>query len=204
MDMEKTIERAELDYGLDDIAATVRGCRSYRRFDDGDPIPRELMLALVDLARQTASAGNLQPLRYRLVSDASVRDGVFERLGWAGYLATWDGPELAERPTGYIVVCAADKVTPLTWVDAGIASQTILLSATEAGFGGCILRNFKPDLAEFLSLDGVEPLVVIALGTPVEKCVLEPLDGSPDGIKYWRDDQGVHHVPKRSLEEVLV
>jgi hypothetical protein len=27
----------------------------------------------------------------------------------------------------------------------------------------------------------------------------------PDGdVRYWRDDQGVFHVPKRSLDELIV
>ena len=125
---------------------------------------------------------------------------------WAGYLADWDGPEVGERPTGYIVVCCAGKVAPLTWVDAGIAAQTILLGASEAGFGGCIVRNFSDRLPEVLGIDPAvdEPLLVIALGAPRETCVLEPLGDAPDGIRYWRDADGVHHVPKRSLEDVLI
>ncbi len=206
MDREKVISRVELDYGLDDLAATVRRNRSYRRFDEGDPIGWDLMVCLVDLARQTASAANLQPLRYRVVADATVRDEVFGCLGWAGYLADWDGPEVGERPTGYIVVCCAGKVAPLTWVDAGIAAQTVLLGAVEAGFGGCIVRNFSDRLPEVLGVDPAvdEPLLVIALGAPRETCVIEPLGEAPDGIRYWRDADGVHHVPKRPLEDVLI
>lgn len=206
MDREKVISRVELDYGLDDFAATVRRNRSYRRFDEGDPIGRDLMVCLVDLARQTASAANLQPLRYRVVADATVRDEVFDCLGWAGYLPDWDGPEAGERPTGYIVMCCAGKVAPLTWVDAGIAAQTILLGVCEAGFGGCIVRNFSDRLPEVLGIDPAvdEPLLAIALGAPRETCVLEPLADAPDGIRYWRDADGVHHVPKRPLEDVLI
>ena len=95
-----------------------------------------------------------------------------------------------------------------TSVDEGIAAQTILLAATQAGYGGCMLHAFnKAKVSEALGLEavGVAPLMVIALGRPAEEVRLEPLDASPNGsTNYWRDEASVHHVPKRSLEDVLV
>jgi len=41
------------------------------------------------------------------------------------------------------------------------------------------------------------------LGKPKEKIVIEPMT-SAGNIKYWRDEQGVHHVPKRSLDEIII
>lgn len=198
--------QAENDFELGDFARTVRACRSYRRFDEGDPIPEALLLELVDLARVTASGANRMPLRFKPVSATAERESVFAQLKWAGALPEWDGPEPGERPTGYIVICDAGHGAT-TAVDEGIAAQTILLAAVEAGFGGCMLHAFnKANVAEALRLDeGVAPLMVIALGRPVEKVVLEPLSASPDGsTNYWRDETHVHHVPKRSLEDVLL
>lgn len=206
-EIDELARLAEEDFDLGDFARTVRACRSYRRFDEGDPIPGTLLAELASLARLTASGANRMPLRFRLVSSANERDMVFSQLKWAGALKDWDGPEEGERPTGYIVICDAGHGA-MTSVDEGIAAQTIMLAAVEAGFGGCMLHAFnKAGVSQALGLggEGVEPLMVLALGRPAEKVVLEPLSASPDGsTNYWRDAKGVHHVPKRSLEDVLI
>lgn len=191
---------------MTDFSELVRRCRSYRRFDEAAPIPRETLVHLVDLARQTASGANRQPLRYRVATDSGERDAVFAQLKWAGALPDWNGPEPGERPTGYIVVCDAGGGAT-TAVDEGIAAQTILLGAVDAGFGGCMLHAFnKAGVVRALELPGgVRPLMVIALGKPAETVRLEPLSASPDGATtYWRDAADVHHVPKRPLEDVLL
>lgn len=206
-EIDELARLAEEDFDLGDFARTVRACRSYRRFDEGDPIPGTLLVELANLARLTASGANRMPLRFRLVSSASERDMVFSQLKWAGALKDWDGPEEGERPTGYIVICDVGHGAT-TSVDEGIAAQTIMLAAVEAGFGGCMLHAFnKAGVSQALGLEGegVEPLMVLALGRPAEKVVLEPLSASPDGsTNYWRDAESVHHVPKRSLEDVLI
>jgi nitroreductase len=89
--------------------------------------------------------------------------------------------------------------------DHGIAAQSILLGGTEMGLGGCIIGSIKKDkLRKDLKIPPqYKILLVIALGVPVENVVIEPL--GPDGdIRYWRDDDGTHHVPKRSLDEIII
>ena len=122
-EIDELARLAEEDFDLGDFARTVRACRSYRRFDEGDPIPRTLLVELANLARLTASGANRMPLRFRLVSSANERDMVFSQLKWAGALKDWDGPEEGERPTGYIVVCDAGHGAT-TSVDEGITAQT--------------------------------------------------------------------------------
>lgn len=213
-DVENAAAAAEREFGLGTLAATVRRCRSYRRFDESDPIPRDLLVELVNVARDVASGGNRQPLRYRVVSEASERDAVFAQLKWAGALPEWDGPVAGERPTGYIVVADAGAGAT-TSVDEGIAAQTILLAAVQAGYGGCMLHAFNHGaVSEALGFEAearergfaqLKPLMVIALGRPAEDVRLVPLSESPDGsTNYWRDEATVHYVPKRSLEDVLL
>ncbi len=179
--------------------------RSYRRFYQNEVISREKLLELVDLARQSASLGNQQPLKYILSCEPQKNTIIFQFLGWAAYLKDWGGPSEGERPSAYIIVLGDKNINPSINCDHGIAAQSILLGAVEKGLGGCILASVKRDpLRQELHIDPqYEILLVIALGKPKETVVLEPL--GPDGnIRYWRDDKGVHHVPKRSLDEIIV
>ncbi len=182
----------------------VKKNRSYRRFAQDVPVTRETLEQLVNLARLSASAANKQPLKYLLCWEAEKNALVFETLAWAAYLKDWGGPQEGERPAAYIVVLHDTEISsPLVHVDAGIACQSILLGATEAGLGGCILASVKRDkLRENLHIPArYEILLVIALGKPAETVVIET---AGDDIKYWRDEQDVHHVPKRPLEEIII
>ena len=179
--------------------------RSYRRFDQTCRIPSETLRGLIDLARLTPSSRNAQPLKYILVSSPDACEKVFPQLSWAGYLKDWPGPVEGERPTAYVIVLGDSKVANNFSIDPGISAQTLLLGAVELGLGGCILASVKRD--EVRSLLEIpqqyEILYVIALGKPLEKVAIEPI-GADGDIKYWRDEQQVHHVPKRSLEEVVI
>ncbi len=187
------------------IHELVMGNRSYRRFDGSIRVKIETLKDLIDLARKVASAGNLQPLKYILSTDEEKNREIFSCLAWAAYLPKWKGPEPEERPTAYIVVMGDKTITDNFRCDHGIAAQTILLGAREQGLGGCIFAaiNHKK-LRSYLSISPHhEVLLVIALGKPVEQVVLESVE--EDGnIRYWRDENGVHHVPKRNLEEIIV
>ena len=178
--------------------------RSYRRFRQIYPVTPELMTQWVDNARVTASAGNKQPLRYRIVTDKDQCAQIFETLTWAAALPDWDGPEEGQRPTGYIIM-ATDSETfkgELWRFDAGIAAQAIMLSSTEEGFGGCIMLSFKRgELKKILSMpEDLEPVLVLALGRPIEDIRL--VDAVQGDTTYYRDEQQVHYVPKRKLEDI--
>ena len=182
--------------------------RSYRRFDESDRIMRDVLVDLVDTARMAASAANKQPQKYAIVNHPAACERMFSTCAWAAKLTDWEGPQPGERPTGYIVILRDAELSLndifSTW-DAGIAAQTMMLSAVERGWGGCMICSFrKEECAQILGVKRkeLEPLMVIALGRPVEDCRIEDVeaDGS---IDYWRDEAQVHHVPKRKLNEVL-
>ena len=179
--------------------------RSYRRFYQEQMISENTLRELVDLARLSASASNLQPLKYRLVCTPATNAQVFEQLAWAGYLTDWNGPAEGERPAAYIVILGDTDLRQVFGIDPGIAAQSILLGATERGLGGCIIGSVKKDhLRAALRIpERYEILYVIALGVPCEQVMLETVLADAD-IKYWRDAQSVHHVPKRSLDEIIL
>ena len=181
--------------------------RSIRRFNEAKTIGQDTLLKIVELTRYCASGRNLQPLRYRLVTDPKEKEELFPMLGWAGYLPEWAGPEEGERPSAYIIQCRDNDLTNNIMCDDGLQLQTLTLGATALGLGGCIIKSFNPrKLSEILKLENrYEPLYVLALGYPVEKVVLTGLNPEKDKeIKYYRDENGVHYVPKRPLEDLII
>ena len=117
--------------------------RSYRRFNQSKSISIDTLRELVDLARQTASGRNVQPLKYYLVVSKETCAKVFLTLSWAGYLKDWGGPKDGERPSAYAVILGDTLIAPNFGIDPGIAAQTILLGAVEKGLGGCIIATVK-------------------------------------------------------------
>ena len=159
---------------------------------------------LIDLARLGGSARNVQPLKYLPVNDPARNEAIFPHLGWAGYLKDWPGPPEGERPAAYIVCLLDTRLAKEAGCDLGIATQNILLGATVRGLAGCRIGSVSPTLGRRLDLaDHLRILQVLALGHPLEQVVIEPL-GAEGDIRYWRDPEGVHHVPKRSLDELIV
>jgi nitroreductase len=187
------------------IKELIHKNRSRRRFHEDHAIDRQTLVELVDLARLSASGANKQPLKFILCHDPETNAKVFPLLGWAGYLKDWPGPMGGERPAAYIIILGDKTISPMFGVDHGIASQSILLGATELGLGGCIIGTIKKSkLRETLDVpEELEILLVIAIGKPAETVQIEPV-GEDGDIRYWRDSQDVHHVPKRSLKEIII
>ena len=187
------------------IRDLVEKSRSTRRFYEDQPIALEQLKQLVDLARLSSSARNAQPLKYILSNEPEKNAKIFASLAWAGYLTEWSGPRIGERPAAYIIVMGDKRISQTYGIDPGIAAQSIVLGANEIGLGTCMLTSIqKTTLVQSLQIsDQYEILLVIALGKPREKVVIEPV-GRDGDIKYWRDEDGVHHVPKRALEDIII
>jgi nitroreductase len=187
------------------IRDLVLGTRSYRRFHQEVAIEPETLRELVDLARCSASAANIQPLKYILCCDSGTNAQIFPHTRWAGYLKDWGGPAEGERPSAYVVILGDTDLRKDFGCDHGIAAQSIMLGATERGLGGCMIGSIDRDkLRAVLDIpERYEILLILALGKPAETVVLE--DVGPDSdIKYYRDEDDVHHVPKRTLDELIL
>lgn len=189
------------------IKELIKKSRSYRSFDATCPIRREQLTDFVECARFSPSSRNLQALKFRLVTEQNELDAVLANTRWAGLLSHMEIPPKGHAPTAYIVVCIDTTITDSIATfqrDVGICAQSILLAATAAGFGGCMIGSFSAsEIKNALALpEHTVPQLVIGLGKPDETVKL--IDADSDGsVAYYREN-GVHYVPKRPLEDWIV
>lgn len=179
--------------------------RSYRRFHQEQRIDAATLRELVDLARLSPSGSNLQPLKYVLVTEDQQCATVFDHVAWAGYLSDWPGPAPGQRPSAYIVLLCDTTIATSPGCDHGIAAQTIMLAAADKGIHGCMIGSIqRKELHAALGLDArYDVALILALGYPAEIVQIEPA-GADGSIKYYRDDNDVHRVPKRALDDIIV
>jgi len=186
----------------------VKKSRSYRGYDESRRISREELLELVDCARFAPSSVNRQPLRYYLASEQEQLDRIQPLTGWAQNLPGHGLPYPGHRPTAFIVICQETEWEPATdryLRDVGIVAQTILLAAAEKDLGGIMIGNFSPRrISAALELpDHLVPMLILALGKPDETIVLTEASAG-ESVRYYRDENDVHYVPKRKLEDVVI
>jgi nitroreductase len=183
----------------------VKESRSYRRFDESVTMSMSVLEELVSLARISPSGANRQPLKFKLFNDPDDNAAIFECLAWAGALPDWDGPAEGERPVAYIMILGDTEISKSFAVDEGIMAQSMMLGAAEKGFGGCMLGAInRKKLRELFDIpERYEILLMLALGKPAEEVVLEDLEEG-ESTNYWRDEEDVHHVPKRTLDELIL
>ena len=187
------------------IEETLTKTRSYRRFYQEKAVTQEQLSALIRCASLTPSGGNKMPLKYITSRSPESNRLIFDCLGWAAYLPDWPGPEEGERPAAYLVMLRDSSIAKATATDEGLQAMAVMLAATEAGLGGCIMANIQREkLAAALGISQpYEIALVLALGYPKESVVIEEV-GKDGNVKYWRDGNKVHHVPKRTAQELLL
>lgn len=181
--------------------------RTVRRFQEDRKVSVETLEKLVELTRYCPSGRNAQPLRYFVIISEEIREKVYPLLKWAGYFQDWDGPEKGERPAAYLIQCLDTHYGKDCLCDDGLQLEAITLGMRTLGLGGCIIKAFNaPKLAEILSLDDrYTPRYVLALGYPAEEVKIEDMSLDDDAdFKYFRTPDGVHHVPKRPLEQLII
>lgn len=179
--------------------------RTYRRFYEEVKISEETLEELIELTRLTSTGRNVQALRYILSNEEQKNEKIFKNLYWAGYFKDWDGPKDGEKPSAYIVMLLDTALAKNCFWDHGLAAQSILLGAVEQGLGGCQFGSIdKENLRKDLDIDSqYEIMMVLALGKPKEVIVMDEM--GPEGdFKYWRDEENLHHVPKRALEDLIL
>lgn len=182
--------------------------RSYRGYDESRVITKEELMDFVDCARLSPSSVNMQPFKYYLSYEKEETEKILNLTYWAKALPDVKLPKDNMHPTAFIVLCQdldLNDNTTRFLKDVGICAQTILLAASEVGLGGCMIGNYKPELVKnALDLsDNLLPLLVIAIGKPAETIILEDVNAD-ESVKYYRDENDAHHVPKRKLKDIII
>lgn len=186
----------------------VKANRSYRGYDESYRFREEELKELVDCARLAPSSVNMQPFRYYLAWEKDETDRIQKQTRWARALPKLQLPHEGKYPTAFIIICQDLNISEsLTRYqkDVGIVAQTMLLAAAEKGLGGCMIGNFgaKP-LKEMLGLaQHLMPMLIVAFGKPDERIILTEAEEGGD-IRYYRDENDVHYVPKRKLEDIII
>lgn len=186
--------------GIYELICKRRTIRKFKQI----PIEREVLEKLANAARIAPSASNLQPLKYALVYEPEMVKRVFGQVKWAGYITPYGNPGEGEEPTAYIAVLVDTEVRKNGYEsDVGAAVENIILAALEEDIGACWMGAIDREaIRSILSIpDRYIINAMVALGYPSETPQIEDENGS---IKYYKDDSGVLHVPKRKLKDIII
>ena len=204
---KKTVVRSS-GASLDSLLKRNRSCRGY---DKSYQVHRLQLERIAGVCTRVASAMNRQPLRFRLVTAADgpaepsgrrPSDIVLDHIRLGAALPELHLPLPGTEPEAVIVICSSVPEDRYVDMDLGIASQSMLLKATEMGLGGIVICAFDREaLRRALQLP-LDPLAVLAVGKPAERFELRTVSAG-ESLKYYRED-GVHVVPKLGLEDLLI
>ena len=175
--------------------------RSTRGFDNSFKVRKDQLMRIVSVNNKIASARNRQVLRFSLVTEERAHL-VLPHIAMGSALSDMKLPLPGTEPNAFIIVCSVCEPHPSTYVDLGISVQSMLLQAVEIGLNGVCLMSFdKEKIKENLSLP-YEPLMVLAIGKSAEniRLVDMPKDGD---CNYYREN-GVHYVPKLSIDDLII
>jgi nitroreductase len=182
-----------------DLIQTRRTIRQFER----RPIERQTLDVLVNAARLAPSAANLQPLEFLVVDDESMCHTVLAHLKWAAYITPHGNPRPGHEPAAYILVLVNTDIREKMYeYDVGAAQMSMILAAWSEGIASCwIMSVDKAALSHLLGLpQNIKVDSVLALGYPAEQSVVED---HKDSVKYWKDESGLFHVPKRNVDKII-
>lgn len=176
--------------------------RSIRKFSRRE-INIDTLREVIRCGSLAASGMNVQPIKY-VIATGEKADEIFPHTRWAGYLKGKGSPVFEERPYAFILVLNDNSLRKNGYeLDAGAAVQNILLAACSMGLGTCWLGAIDyEEISDIAGIpDGYTLISAIAIGYPAQKSISEPSKGD---IKYYLDEEGILHVPKRNPDEIIL
>ncbi len=145
-----------------DAIEAMKTRRSVRRYQP-HPVPRQVLADLVDCGRLAASAINIQPWEFVVVTSADTRRAIADLTDHGKFIAD-------------AAACIAVLVRDVKYFleDASAATQNILVAAHAHGLGACwIAGDKKPYAGAVCRLlgapEGLRLGTLIALGYPDEQ-----------------------------------
>jgi nitroreductase len=191
------------------FAEAVVKRRSIRKFKE-NPVPEEVLNRILDAGRWAPSAGNSQPWRFVVVTEANIKRKIaancteFSKNAWsrfpparARYLAerggSWDKSSMTKIPVLVIVFCEILKQIDeeLVLGSAWTAIENMLLAATADGLGSCIYTFYdkgeEDKLKEMLfAPGGYRIAAIIQLGYPKADPPLPARKALTEIVSYQR------------------
>jgi nitroreductase len=149
-----------------DALEALRTRRSIRAYTEQE-VPRDLIEQVVDAGRLAASARNLQPWEFVVVTDPRTRQAIADLTEY--------GKHIAKAPVCIAVFC---KDSTYYLEDGSAATQNMLVAARALGLGTCWIagdkKPFADDVRRILGVpDGIRLVSLISMGYPAEQPVRE-------------------------------
>lgn len=183
------------------IAKLLLRNRSHRAYDNSFLVREDQLRRIIDVNRLTPSARNQQVLRFRMALDNEA-DKVLPHIKMGAALPELHLPEKGSEPRAFIIICSTVEESRFVDIDLGIAAQSMLLQAVEIGLNGiCIAAFDKQKIREELQLP-FEPLLILAIGRGKDNIQLSEISAN-ESHNYYRKE-GVHYVPKLTIEELII
>ncbi len=159
-----------------DALEALKTRRSVRAFRD-EPIPRTVLEDVIDCGRMAATAINIQPWDFVVVTDRAM----LRRIA-----GTTDYGKFIDQAAACVLVLCGD--TKYYLEDGSAAAQNILLAARAHGLGSCwVAGDKKPYASDICRLVGAprghKLVSLIPLGYPAE--VPEPTKRSLADVLHW-------------------
>lgn len=185
-----------------ELKTLIQEARTTRRFKKDSTVDIKDLKEILDLARITSSAKNMQPIKYILVTQEEAVHKLAQTATWASHLKNWDQSE-DERPSAFILMLNDQMIDGFPMFDAGASFTAISLAAKAKGLATCPMASIDKELCKklFVIPDCYDVMIGIAIGIGTENIKL--IDTESFDTNYYREDDDTHVVPKRTLSSII-
>ena len=141
-----------------EVLKTRRSVRAYK----AEPVPRKIIEDVIDCGRLAATAVNIQPWEFVVVTESAMRRRIADITDY--------GKFIAEAPACVLVLCAETKYY---LEDGSAATENILLAARAHGLGSCWVagdkKQYAPDICRLVGApQGYRLVSLISIGYAAE------------------------------------